>query len=136
MEIFDGGITTDDRGTLRFVNEVDFSKVKRFYTVENHAKGFVRAWHGHKKEAKYVYVTKGAIILCAVGMNGGGASRNVLSSTNPQIALIYPGYYNGFKTLTDDTQVMFFSTSTLEESKDDDYRKDADTWEMFEVVSR
>ena len=52
-----GGLFSDDRGHLRFVNDFNFEGVKRFYQVENHSKNFIRAWHGHEKEGKYVYVS-------------------------------------------------------------------------------
>lgn len=135
MEILEGGSSTDDRGTVRFVNEVDFKNVKRFYLVSNHSKGFIRAWHGHKKEAKYVLVVKGAAIVGVVNSDE-EVERFVLSDKKTQVLYIPPGHYNGFKTLTDDTQVMFFSTSTLEDSLDDDFRKPADTWDIWEVKSR
>jgi dTDP-4-dehydrorhamnose 3,5-epimerase len=44
-KIINGGIAPDDRGSVRFVNDFDFAKVKRFYQVENHRAGFIRAWH-------------------------------------------------------------------------------------------
>jgi len=43
-----------------------------------------------------------------------------------------PGYANGFKTLEDNTIIMFYSTSTLEESKGDDYRFDWDKWDIWQ----
>ena len=46
-KIYQGGISVDDRGSVRFVNEFQFQNVKRFYQVENHKSGFIRAWHGH-----------------------------------------------------------------------------------------
>ena len=49
-KIINGGIAVDDRGSVRFVNEFDFKNVKEFYHVSNHRRGFIRAWHGHKKE--------------------------------------------------------------------------------------
>jgi dTDP-4-dehydrorhamnose 3,5-epimerase len=51
-----GNIAIDDRGSLRFINDFNFEGVKRFYQVQNHCKNFIRAWHGHIKEAKYVYL--------------------------------------------------------------------------------
>lgn len=135
--LIDGDLSVDDRGTVSFVNDFDFKDVKRFYLVSNHSKGFTRAWHGHKREGKYVFVVKGAAIVGVVSMGEEGETeRFVLSDKNPQILYIPPGNYNGFKTLTDDTQVMFFSTSTLKETEGDDYRKPADTWNLFEVVER
>jgi dTDP-4-dehydrorhamnose 3,5-epimerase len=129
MELINGGLAVDDRGSVTFVNDFDFKGVKRFYMVQNHEKGFVRAWHGHKKESKYVLVTRGTIRLIVVNMyNTDEQEEYILSDKKPQILYIPAGFYNGFQTLTDDAQVMFFSTTTLEESKDDDYRE---KWNKF-----
>lgn len=136
MEIIKGDISVDDRGKISFVNDFEFEYVKRFYMVENHERGFVRAWHGHKEEAKYVFVASGSILLGCVSMEDAKLSKYVLSADKPQILYIPPGFYNGFKTLTDDTKVIFYSTATLEEAMNDDHRESADTWDIFEVVSR
>ena len=136
MELIDGSISVDDRGSISFVNGFDFRDVKRFYMVQNHSKGFIRAWHGHKQEGKYVFVTKGAIIMATVSMETEKITKYVLSATKPQILYIPAGNYNGFRTLTDDTQIMFFSTSSFKDSLDDDFRKPANTWQVFEVISR
>ena len=127
-----GGVYADDRGFLRFVNDFDFSNVKRFYQVENHKKGFIRAWHGHHKEAKYVYVAKGTALVGAVNMETEEVSKFTISSQSPSVLYIPPGYANGFKNLEDDTIIMFFSTSTLEETHGDDVRFDWDRWNIWE----
>lgn len=137
MESLTGGSFVDGRGKLSFINDFDFKNIKRFYVVQNHQKGFIRAWHGHLKEAKYVYVVTGAAIIGVVDMETEDAETYVLSEDVPEILCIPPGKYNGFKTLTDDTKVMFFSTATLEESKADDIREPSDKWrDLFEVVER
>lgn len=142
MEIIEGGIAVDDRGSVVFANDFDFKDVKRFFMVQNHTPGLVRAWHAHKKSAQYVLVTKGAIILGAVEItdwdNPGSAvaQRCVLSSSRPQIAYIPAGFASGFKMLTSDAQVMFFSTATMEESKHDDIRFPVDMWNVWNVESR
>jgi len=69
IKIINGGISVDDRGSVRFVNDFNFENVKRFYQVENHRKGFIRAWHGHKKEGKYVYVSSGTALIGVVNMD-------------------------------------------------------------------
>lgn len=127
-----GDLFADDRGYLRFVNDFNFKDVKRFYQVENHAKNFIRAWHGHKKEGKYVYVSKGSALIGAVNMETDEIFKTTLSSQSPVVLFIPPGYANGFKTLEEGTIVMFFSTSTLEESKGDDIRFDYDKWNIWE----
>ena len=132
-----GNIATDDRGTVRFVNDFNFNGVKRFYQVSNHRSGFIRAWHGHMKEAKYVYVAKGTALVAAVPMedmlaakesgilaNPDVVQKAVLSANKPTVLFIPAGYANGFKTLEEGTIVQFFSTSTLEQSLGDDIRFD------------
>lgn len=136
MKIIDGGLAVDDRGTVTFVNDFDFRDVGRFYMVENHAKGFVRAWHGHKKEAKYVLVVSGAALIRTVPFDGDKVEACVLSAHKPQVLYIPPKHYNGFKTFTDDTRVIFFSTSTLEESKNDDVRLKWDYFDKWDVEPR
>lgn len=130
-----GNIFVDDRGTLRFVNGFDMARIKRFYQVENFSLSMIRAFHGHMKEEKYVYVTSGTILLCLVKMTDTQnpskdepIERIVLSARSPQIVHIPAGYANGFRSLEKTTSVVFFSTSTVEESKGDDYRFPHDYW--------
>jgi len=65
-DIREGGLAVDDRGCIRFINDFHFTNIKRFYQIRNHRAGFVRAWHGHCNEVKYVYVPKGAAVVKAV----------------------------------------------------------------------
>ena len=130
-KLFNGGVSVDDRGSVRFVNDFNFEGVKRFYQVENHSRGFIRAWHGHKKEGKYVYVTNGSALVGIVNMETEEISKFVLSSQTPKVLWIPPGYFNGFKSLEDNTKIIFFSTSTLEESLGDDIREDHDKWNIW-----
>lgn len=141
--MIDGGLAVDDRGHLSFVNDFGFERVKRFYMVENHTAGFVRAWHAHKKEAKYVLVVQGAAILGAVAVDdwdspskSAETHRYVMSARKPSVLYIPAGYANGFMSLTKDAQIMFFSTSTLEESKGDDFRYDSRHWDIWAVEER
>ncbi len=131
MITYIGGISVDDRGSVRFVNDFDFTNVKRFYQVENHREGFIRAWHGHRHEGKYVYVTSGTALIGVVNMDTELISVHVLSAKQPRVLFIPPNNYNGFKSLEDNTSIMFFSTSTLEESKGDDIRQPHDKWDIW-----
>ena len=132
FEKMEGNSFVDDRGVLRFVNDFDFRNVKRFYQVENHKKGFIRAWHGHMHEGKYVYIAKGTALVGAVNMETEEVNKFVLSSQKPSVLFIPPGYANGFKNLEEDTIIMFFSTSTIEETKGDDTRFEWDRWNIWE----
>jgi len=131
-KILNGGLFVDDRGTLRFVNDFNFEGVKRFYQVENHERGFIRAWHGHKKEGKYVYVAKGSAWIGVINMdNPSRVEKFVLSAKSPKVLFIPSGNYNGFQTLEEDTILFFFSTSSIEESKGDDYREPYEKYPIF-----
>lgn len=139
MNIITGQTSTDDRGRVTFINDFNPSDlgIKRMYMVENHMQGFIRAWHGHLKEDKYVTVVKGAALIKAIQLND-FSNRNpymlnrehyedahiscVISENEPKVLHIPKGYANGFMTLTPDTKVLFYSTSSLEESKGDDFR--------------
>jgi dTDP-4-dehydrorhamnose 3,5-epimerase-like enzyme len=138
-----GGLAADDRGEMAFVNDFHFEGVKRFYMVSNHRQGFIRAWHAHKREAKYVTAVSGAAVVGAVAVDHWeNASRNlkvnrfVLSAHKPAVLYIPPGYANGFMSLTQDLKLMFFSTSTLDESMSDDIRFDSRHWDIWNVVER
>ena len=141
--LMQGGLAVDDRGGVAFVNDFDFAGVKRFYLVTNHRAGFVRAWHAHRREAKYVTVVRGAALVGAVRVEDWDSPardaevhRHVLSAQRPSVLYIPAGYANGFMSLTEDATLMFFSTSTLEESGGDDIRYDARHWDIWSVVER
>lgn len=143
VECIEGGIAIDDRGQIQFCNSFDMKNIRRFYVVSNHEPRFVRAWHGHKKEAKYAFVVSGAAIVAAVKIDNwqypdknSPIQRFVLSGKKPCIFKIPAGYAHGFKTLAADTKVMFFSTTTLDESRDDDYRYEYNYWNPWDVEPR
>lgn len=141
--IIDGGIGIDDRGSVGFVNDFNFQGIKRFYMVSNHSSNFVRAWHAHKNEGKAVLVVKGSALVGAVFITSWEQPsksekiyRYVLSADKPALLCIPPGYANGFMSLTQDAKLIFFSTSLLEDSKNDDVRYDSRYWDIWQVVER
>jgi dTDP-4-dehydrorhamnose 3,5-epimerase len=143
LRLIPGDVAVDDRGSVRFVNDFDFAGVKRFYAVNNHRQGFVRAWHAHRREAKYVTVLTGAALVGAVAVDDWDAPshdlsvyRTVLSAGKPRVLYIPPGHANGFMSLSPDAQLLFFSTATLEESLGDDVRYPARYWDIWTVDER
>jgi len=135
-KLLNGSLAVDDRGSVSFVNDFTFDGVKRFYQVENHKRGFIRAWHGHVKEGKYVYVCQGSALIGAVNLETEEIQKFVLSSKSPKILWIPPNYANGFKSLEENTKIIFFSTSTLEESVGDDIRFDYAKWNIWDEEYR
>lgn len=142
IEIIDGGVAYDDRGSVLFINDFDFEGIKRFYQIENISQNVIRAFHGHEKEEKYVFVSKGCIKLICAKMEEknliGPPSIFILNNKKPSILKIPKGFANGFKSLQKDTTIIFFSTSSLEESKNDDLRFEWDVFgkEIWETKNR
>lgn len=142
-ELIRGGLAVDDRGEVGFVNDFDFADVKRFYVVSNHSAGFVRAWHAHRHEAKYVLAVAGAAVVACVEIDDWDSPspdahvhRFVLSARTPAVLYVPAGFANGFKTLTADARLMFFSTRTLDDSLGDDVRYPARLWDPWPVEER
>lgn len=135
MKVFEGKIIADDRGTVRFINDFDFEGVKRFYQVENHKSGYIRAWHAHNREGKYIYVVTGAALIGIVDFNDESAvpKKFVLSAEIPKVLWVPPCNANGFMSLREDTRIMFYSTSTLEESVGDDIRFAYNKWDIWSL---
>lgn len=132
--IIEGNLSIDGRGIVRFINEFDFKGVKRFYQVENHRVGFIRAWHGHKKENKYMYVASGSAYVGVVDLATEEIQKFVLSAIQPRILWIPENSAHGFMTLEENTKIIFFSSATLEESKGDDLRFPYDKWNIWNIV--
>ena len=138
-----GGLSVDDRGSVSFVNDFNFSDVKRFYMIQNHVQGFVRAWHGHKKVAKYFYVVNGDAMVCGVQIDDWikpskelKISKFILSSRTPSILYLPAGYANGLMSLSPNTKVMVFSVNTLQDSLGDDIRFEARYWNPWVIEER
>ena len=140
---FQANVAVDDRGMLQFCNDFDMSAVKRFYVVSNHQSQFVRAWHAHKIERKFAYVVSGSALFCIVQIDDWEkpdpnlkVQRQTLSDAQPGGLEIPGGFAHGFKTLVPDTKVIFFSSSTLRESAEDDFRYPYDYWNPWSIVPR
>ena len=138
-----GGVAVDDRGAVTFCNDFNMADVKRFYMLENHEAGFIRAWHGHVTEAKWITVLSGVAIVAVVKMDriqGTHMSgwkydepQRYIMHANGDVLYVPGGYANGHKNLVAGTRVMHFSNLTMDEAKGDDYRFDwniyGDVWE-------
>ena len=115
----------DDRGYFTAINfEND---IKRAYLIKNHKAGTVRAFHGHKKETKTLYCIKGAFKVICISMETGGWKCFTITEKGNNVLKIPSTVYNGFVSLTDDSELLILSNSTFEESKNDDFRLPYDT---------
>lgn len=115
----------DDRGYFTAINFEEGAK--RAYLIKNHQKGVIRAFHGHKKERKTFYCLKGAFKVICISMETGDWKSFTVTEKGNNILKIPPTVYNGFVSLTDDSELLIVSSSTFEESKGDDFRLPYDT---------
>ena len=141
--VIEGGLAVDDRGTVAFANDFHLANVKRSYLVSNHRAGYIRAWHGRQREAQYIMAVQGTAVVGAVKIDDWESpskdlpvQRYVLSEYKPSVVYIPPGYASGFMSLTAGAKLLFFSTASLEESRQDDIRYDARYWDPWGVAER
>ena len=133
--------TQDFRGSLEYYNSLDLDKYKRFYIVKNPKIGTVRAWHGHKIESKLVKVINGNFCIFTIKIdNWDNPSKDLIPSKyemdeNSGILYIPPGYANGAINTEANSQVMYFSSMNIDDSKKDDYRFESKFWDPWREYS-
>lgn len=133
--VISGGLHIDERGEISYVNDFNFSDVKRFYIVSNKSTEIIRAWQGHKVEQKYFFLVTDAYLVCAVEIDDWQnpskdlkPTKFVLDEKNPAILCIPPGYANGIKALEKHSKLIIYSNLNLEESSKDIYRFESTLW--------
>ena len=133
--LIQGGIFSDERGTLNYVNDFSLQKIQRFYTITQSPESGPRAWQGHKTEAKYFYCLKGSFAIRLVKIINWENPENdpeiksfTLSESKSEILGIPGGYANGIKALKKNSQLLVFSEKTIKEAWDDEQRFEADKW--------
>ena len=134
-QLMKGGLAADERGSVSFVNDFDFKDVKRFYIIKNISIDFKRGFHGHMKEEKYAFVSKGKALILAVALDdpenpdkNNKVHQFILDRNEPSVLHIPAGYANGTRALESDTEIIFFSTLSLEDSKNDDFPFPPEYW--------
>ena len=137
------GLHIDDRGLLSYINDIEGFNVQRLYVIENHKNEFIRAWHGHEKEEKIFFPISGTFMLGTVRVenfsNPSSTSiptKFILSAQSPTGIHVPGGYANGLMNLTPDAKILVLSNSSLESSKNDDFRLPFDFWNIWEIEKR
>ena len=134
---FESNSSSDERGTVSFTNDLNLQKAVRTYKVENSQLKTVRAWHGHKVEEKWVNVEQGEFLVCVVKVDDfNSPSKNseiqtYKMSSKDGFLYIPPNFANGAMNLTEDNAIRYYSSSTLEESLNDDFRFESDYWDPW-----
>lgn len=137
--IIQGGNFTDHRGTVSFVNDFSFKDIERFYIISNSETKPVRAWQGHKIDAKNFYCISGSFKIHFVKIdNWENPSKElhvetiIASASDSKIIHIPAGFANAIEALEKDSKLISFSTLPLLRVNEDDIRYDSDYWRINE----
>jgi dTDP-4-dehydrorhamnose 3,5-epimerase-like enzyme len=135
LQLIKGGIHTDHRGQISFVNAMKFDAIERFYIISNSAENPLRAWQGHKIDNKYFYCIEGVIRVHYIKIdNWESPSKDlkvesvVLSAAESNVLHIPEGYANAIESPEEGSKLMSFSTLPLDRTREDDVRFPSDMW--------
>lgn len=133
--VIKGGVFSDHRGKISFVNDFHFDNIKRFYVFTQSPDNGSRAWQGHQIESKHFYCTKGSYLIKTVQIDDWEKpSKNLrplsfrLTAENSKILIVPPGYANAIVALQPNSQLLVFSDKTMDKTKSDMYRFDKELW--------
>lgn len=135
--LIEGGIFSDHRGTLSFVNDFNFPDIQRFYVISNTENHPIRAWQGHKLDNKYFYCIQGVFRISYVKIDSWvlpskdlEVKSSILEATKSNILYIPHGYANAIEALEKDSKLISFATLPLDRLHEDDIRFDSNTWKI------
>ena len=138
-KIIQGGNFSDHRGTLSYVNDFSFKDIERFYIISNSDTHPLRAWQGHKLDAKNFYCLSGSFRIHYVKIdNWENPSKDLtietvtLTESESKMLHIPAGYANAIESLGPDSKLISFSTLPLSNVSEDDVRYDANYWMLNE----
>lgn len=136
-QLIKGGVHTDSRGQISFVNAMKFDAIERFYIISNSAENPLRAWQGHKIDNKYFYCIQGVIRVHYVKIDHWESPSKdlivesvVLIATESNVLHIPEGYANAIESLETGSKLISFSTLPLERTSEDDVRFESGMWSV------
>lgn len=134
-KIIQGGKFSDHRGTISHVNDFSFTDIERFYIISNSTENPIRAWQGHKLDAKNFYCLSGSFNIHFIKIdNWEKPSKDLIietvfvSEADSKIVHIPAGYANAIESLEENSKLASFSTLPLTNVSEDDVRYPSDYW--------
>ncbi|WPO79513.1 WxcM-like domain-containing protein [Flavobacterium sp. KACC 22761] len=134
-KIIQGGKFSDHRGSISYVNDFSFADIERFYIISNSVENPIRAWQGHKLDAKNFYCLSGSFNIHFIKIdNWENPSKDLIietifvSEADSKIVHIPAGYANAVESLEENSKLMSFSTLPLTKVEEDDVRYPSDYW--------
>lgn len=134
-KVIQGGRFEDQRGSIAFVNDFNFSNIERFYIISNSQENPVRSWQGHKLDEKNFYCLSGSFKIHFVQIDDWeNPSKDLtietvlVSELDSKIVHIPAGYANAVESLEENSKLISFSTLPLSNVNEDDVRYPSDYW--------
>lgn len=138
-KIIQGGNFLDHRGSISYVNDFSFKGIERFYIISNSDENPIRAWQGHKLDAKNFYCVSGAFKIHFVKIdNWENPSKDlrietiIVSESDSKIVHIPAGFANAIESLETNSKLISFSNLPLANVAEDDVRYPYDFWNINE----
>ena len=126
--IISGGIHSDKRGTICFVNDFDMAQVKRFYRIIHSDVSIRRGWRGHRIEQRWFNVIKGGFKVSLVKIidwiqpdPSAILVHFDLDAAENCILHVPAGYASCLQATKANSEVLVFADFGVEDSKNDDY---------------
>lgn len=136
-KIIRGGLHSDVRGSVAFVNDFDFKGVDRFYTIRCREPNQPRGWVGHRRDRKWFTVVQGKFLIAVVRPDHWTAPSGrervqhfVLLADEPGVLCVPAGYATAQMALTADAILTVFSSGSIQSAKEDDYRFALTQWNV------
>lgn len=134
-KVIKGGKFSDHRGSISYVNDFSFADIERFYIIRNSKESPIRAWQGHKLDAKNFYCLSGSFNIHFIKIdNWESPSKDLIietvfvSESDSKIVHIPAGYANAIESLDENSKLISFSTLPLNDVNEDDVRYPLDYW--------
>lgn len=133
--LISGGLHTDARGSVSFVNDFDFKGVDRFYSIRCKNPHEPRGWVGHQRDTKWFTVLQGSFLIAVVAPGNWisptgkeAVDRFIITDDKPSVLCVPGGYATAQMALSADAILTVFSSGTIQRAKEDDFRFPLAQW--------
>lgn len=137
IQLIPGGVAEDQRGQIRFVNDFDMLKVRRFYIIKNADTELIRGWRGHRIEKRWFYVLSGVFAVDLVAIDNWNwpnpnspVEREILRADEMKVLHVPDGFATAFRALETNSELLVYADYHVSHAPLDDY-----TWPIEYFVN-
>lgn len=134
IQLIKGESYSDNRGSLFYNNQLDFSEIKKVYIIENLDTSIIRAWQGHKIEQRWFLAAGGSFEIKLVEVDdwenpSGNLQIKIFKLNSEEFSLlkIPPGFATSIQALEESSKLLVMSDYRQGEV-DDNYKFNQNTW--------